>query len=475
MSKYQAIFAFIVSIAFIHFYAPTVAQTPKYKMGCLFDTSKYEKVPLKAALLTREYKVLPLRISLKKYCPVPRNQGELGTCTAWAVAYAARTIIEARQNNFFTTTQITQNSFSPTFTYAMAKFNFDKECTYGAFIADALENMKKGGTVKFADFKGDCPTVIPKHLIAKAQNFKIKGYLKLFNPSDKNQSKWLRTHAVKKSLAENKPVIIGMKSPDSFQKAKNCWLPTEDPNDEHYGHAMTVIGYDDAKFGGAFEVMNSWGTAWGNQGFIWIRYQDFANFVREAYEMIELPNKNLPLPPTTPLSADLSGKLKMMTASGEEIKPTWNGKFYQVANTIPSGTKFRLFLSNNEPAYVYVFASDTDSQFLQLFPYGEGVSPALLSKKNDLAIPDEEHYLALDQVAGTDYLCVVYSKEVLDIQRFKDNIASQSGSLVEKIQKVLANKLVAQQDVSYKTGEIAFSATSKGKETVLLALEVKHK
>ncbi len=473
MSKYQIIFIFTAVFIFVKFSSQVTGQTPQYKMGCLFDTAKYGKVPAKATLLTREYKVLPARNSLKKYCPIPRNQGDFGTCTAWAVAYAARTIIEARQNNLLTIQQITQNSFSPTFTYSMAKFNFDKECTYGAFIADALENMKKSGAVKFTDFRGDCPTTVPKNLLTKAQNFKIKGYLKLFNPSDKNQSKWFRTHAVKKSLAENKPVIIGMKSPESFQKAKNCWLPTEDPEDEHYGHAMTIIGYDDTKFGGAFEVMNSWGTAWGNQGFMWVRYQDFANFVREAYEMIELPSKNAP--PTASLSADLSGKLKMMTASGEEIKPTWNGKFYQVQNMMVSGTKFRLFLSNNEPAYVYVFASDHENQLLQLFPHGEGVSPALLSKKNEVAIPDEEHYLALDQAAGTDYLCVIYSKEVIDTQGLRNNIENQSGSLVEKIQKALAGKLVASQDVNYKVSEIAFSATSKGKETVLLALEVKHK
>ena len=36
----------------------------------------------------------------------------------------------------------------------------------------------------------------------------------------------------------------------------------------HQMHAMTIIGYDDNKYGGAFEVMNSWGEAFGNKGFV---------------------------------------------------------------------------------------------------------------------------------------------------------------------------------------------------------------
>jgi hypothetical protein len=474
MNTNQFISIFVIAFLFANIPFFCLAQTPTYKTGCLFDTAKYGKVPMKATLLTREYKILPAKNSLKKYCPLPRNQGDFGTCTAWAVAYCARTIIEAKQNNLLTIQQITQNSFSPTYTYSLAKFNFDTECTYGAFIADALEMMKKTGAVKFNDLRGDCPQKISPSLTTKATNFRIKGYLKLFNSADNQQSKWLKINAIKKSLSEDKPVIIGMKCPPSFQTAKNCWTPKESANDEHYGHAMTVIGYDDTKFGGAFEIMNSWGTTWGNLGFIWVKYADFASFVREAYEMIELPSKNPP--PATPIAfTDLSGKLKTVTASGEEVKLNWNGKFYQLQNPLASGSKFRLYLSNNEPAYVYVLASDEQAAIAQLFPHQEGVSAALTSKKSEVAIPDEEHYLALDQTAGTDYLCVIYSKEMIDIEKLKKDLANTSGSLVEKLQKLLVNKLVSLQDISYKPNEMSFSASSKGKETVLLALEITHK
>jgi hypothetical protein len=46
---------------------------------------------------------------------------------------------------------------------------------------------------------------------------------------------------------------------------------------------MTVIGYDDYIYGGAFRVVNSWGSDYGNEGFIWIKYDDFSKYAVEAY------------------------------------------------------------------------------------------------------------------------------------------------------------------------------------------------
>jgi C1A family cysteine protease len=38
-------------------------------------------------------------------------------------------------------------------------------------------------------------------------------------------------------------------------------------------HAMAIVGYSDAKQ--AFKVRNSWGTDWGNAGYVWIGYDTF--------------------------------------------------------------------------------------------------------------------------------------------------------------------------------------------------------
>ena len=46
---------------------------------------------------------------------------------------------------------------------------------------------------------------------------------------------------------------------------------------------MVVVGYDDYKNGGSFEVMNSWGPEFGDNGFVWIKYTDVKKYLDEGY------------------------------------------------------------------------------------------------------------------------------------------------------------------------------------------------
>ncbi|HLG34931.1 MAG TPA: hypothetical protein VI757_08640, partial [Bacteroidia bacterium] len=47
--------------------------------------------------------------------------------------------------------------------------------------------------------------------------------------------------------------------------------------------AMLAVSYDDEKYGGAIEVLNSWGKQWGNNGFAWIRYSDCLKWFSGVY------------------------------------------------------------------------------------------------------------------------------------------------------------------------------------------------
>jgi len=49
------------------------------------------------------------------------------------------------------------------------------------------------------------------------------------------------------------------------------------PNDPvQGGHAVVTVGYDDnrkiGKYKGALKIRNSWGTAWGEEGYGWLPY-----------------------------------------------------------------------------------------------------------------------------------------------------------------------------------------------------------
>lgn len=242
----------------------------------------------------REHLDLPNKASLLQYCPEIKNQGHYGTAVSWASVYAARTIAEAVKYGWTDKQRITEEAFSPLFVYAQIKEKDDANCNRGSFIFEALRLMKEKGVVKFSDFDDLCASItdIDDELMKKAESFKLDVYSTLFSINEKDWNK--KVFAVKKSLSENHPVVISMwLDKATFQETKAVLnLETVDKefprkskaSSEGY-HAMCVVGYDDNLYGGAFQIMNSWGTDWGDDGFFLAKYDDFARTVDQAYEL----------------------------------------------------------------------------------------------------------------------------------------------------------------------------------------------
>lgn len=439
-----------------------------YNTGLVFDDDKYDEAPIKATLTRGLYvESIPAQNSLKPYCPAPMNQGDYGTCVGWSSNWAARTIIEAMKNGWTDRNTINANAYSPGFIYQMIKDKSDENCSYGASIFDALNYMKFNGSVKYTDFDQQCTPSVDESVKDKAMRHKIKDFARLFG---REQSPSIKIETVKKSLSENYPVVFGMKCAPSFYDAKEVWQPTEDHTGSFGGHAMCVIGYDDNKYGGAFEIMNSWGEDWGNDGFIWVRYEDFGNFTKYAYEVFSEPTRK----PVAVATEDLSGKVKFVTDKGKEMKGELVGQYYKMIQKYKSGTSFRIYMSNNEPAYVYALGTDNTQEIFQLFPYAPGVSAALNYKENDVALPSEDHYITMDNTVGKDYLCVLYSKDELDIEQIKRELEGTSGKFMNRLKMVLGDQLVAPENVSFEGEEIAFKAFSKGSSIVALIVETDH-
>jgi C1A family cysteine protease len=90
---------------------------------------------------------------------------------------------------------------------------------------------------------------------------KVTGFSRVFNPK---LSKQENISALKVALSEGHPVVIGMGLPQSFYAIGENGLFEPKQDDAKFiadygGHAMAVIGYDDERFGGTFEIVNSWG------------------------------------------------------------------------------------------------------------------------------------------------------------------------------------------------------------------------
>lgn len=467
-------------ILFLFLGCQTLFSQERFNTGLEFDDAAYQAAPKKAKL-TRGLEKVPVAASIKQYAPYPGNQGRHGTCTAWASSYCGRTIVEAVKNGWTDRAIITEKAFSPAFLFRVLKPS-DSDCNGGSTVASAFSTLKSIGTIPYNDLSTMCTPALSTAQMEKASQFKIKDFMRLF---DVTATAEIKINAVKKAIAEKKPVVIGMSCPVSFSYAKEVWMPNEQPTPDLGGHAMCVVGYDDLKFGGAFEVQNSWGINWGDKGYVWIKYEDFARFTRYSYEFIDLPEPKPELP-------DLSGQLRFELSSGQEMRAnllvstrgltivpakTEPGPLtlYRMANAYTSGTRFRIYISNNQPAFVYAISSDLSNEISKIFPYEDGISAALTDKKNDVAIPDEDHFIEFDNKPGKDFLCVLYSKDELNINKLVQEISAQQGSFSERIFNVIGDKIVDPKGIKFSAESIAFEGFSNGKAIVPMMVELEHR
>ena len=465
-----------LSILFLFFVGTYAFGQKHYMMGLPPDDGRYNKLPRKAGLLTRSYVSLPAKHSLFAYCPIARSQGNHGTCSSWATGYAARTIAEAVKYGWPDQNQVSSEAFSPLFVYTMIKQREDSDCQYGVYINEALELMKTKGVSKMASFDVPCADYVRDDIKNAARQHTIDDYSTLFDMFCDNPAE--KITKVKKSLCEDRPVVIAMHIPHSFFDTGGNWNGTSDIDPSQHGyHALCVIGYDNYVDGGAFQIMNSWGDYWGDNGFVWVKYDDFAKYVDQAYEVYV--KKEAPKPSPSPQKYTMDGEMMIASHNGTNNMPvlfTENGELphYATLEDYLSGTKFRLYMNNHEPAWVYIIASDLNNEVSKLFPYDNIVSAYMNYSENNFAIPDEQHDFEFDNTAGTDYFCVLYSQEQLDIDNIVWQIKRSNGTFYQKLQAVLGDKMASLEDVRYIQNYMGFSAKTN-KSIVPLVVEISHK
>jgi hypothetical protein len=450
----------------------TVTGAFGQSMGAIFD-EHYDNLPRRAELSTRSYEGLPISFTLRQYAPLPGDQSDYGTCVAWAVAYAARTISESIALNRVNQTETTQNAFSPVYVYRNIRPD-DPECVRGAQIYSALDFMRDTGAVKMLEVERSVSfPMVNLAYYRSSRQYPIADYVTLFSREDR-QKPALITRIVKKSLTEGKPVIIGMNAPNSFLVATEVWQPLEDPRYFYGGHAVCVVGYDDNRYGGAFEVLNSWGRKWGNGGYIWIPYQVFVNFVTEGYEIIEnIANFSE--------TVRFDGFVQMEVSDTETRTASFtlnqNGH-YTSTETYTEGTQVRYLIGARESAYVYSF---TVSQPLNenwfyapvlLFPQA-GISPLLNYNDSAVILPEGNRTISLE-TPGTEYLITLYSKQSLDIQNIIRIFTSTNGSINKRLAAAIGDGYTTA--LSFNENEAAFTvAPDNPRSVAALIIAIEHR
>ena len=156
---------------------------------------------------------------------------------------------------------------SPAFIYNQIKV---AGCDGGSQIPSAMELISDTGIVTLSEMpynENECdkqPTEIQVNL---AEENKITSFSYLDGSTLFDQAKAF--------LNNNQPIVIAISiDRNHFGKIDtNGDAVYREFETDDGAHAMLVVGYNDKK--NAFKVVNSWGTSWGNNGFVWIDYKAF--------------------------------------------------------------------------------------------------------------------------------------------------------------------------------------------------------
>lgn len=203
---------------------------------------------------------LPAAYSLNM--PPVRNQGTEGSCVAFAVAYYARSAEQYYKTGASSFSDAT-NSFSPEYVFNQVKI--DASCSASA-VVNSLDLIKSQGVCTWQSMPYTpygCSTMPATAQTTEAANYKISSYSKIIN-SDQT--------AIKTMLAAKHPVVASFTIDPSFYSATPGFI-WKSLTGNSGSHTMALCGYDDAKH--AYKAINSWGTSWGDAGYIWIDYDFF--------------------------------------------------------------------------------------------------------------------------------------------------------------------------------------------------------
>jgi hypothetical protein len=229
---------------------------------------------------------------------------------------------------------------------------------------------------------------------------------------------------------------------------------------------MCVIGYDDYYEGGAFQIMNSWGEEWGDEGLFWMRYNDFDYFTREAYGLYPMGDADEIVSDVLEVEMGL-----VENATGSYIPLDHKGGItFASATRVTPDFDFKVEITNSLACFTYIFGKETDGTSYVLFPYTKKHSP--YCGITGTRIFPKDYSLYPDEQGDRDYIAIVISRQKLDFYLLNEAISGAPGSTYDqKVFAALESELV--RDIDFQDGKtIKFSTGKSNRNTVALVLEI---
>lgn len=209
------------------------------------------------------------------------DQGYIGACTANAcmgvAEYYMRAILRGRTIDL-----------SRLFVYKTTRNLLGWTGDSGGTIRSAILAMRMFGAppesyMPYTDVEPDYDIEPTPFIYMLAQNFAQNLYA--YRIDRENVTPAMVMDSTKLCLLNNRPLVFGTSMYSSIDtNPASGEIPYPAPEEEnHGGHAMCIVGYDDTKkitnagsgvtTTGAFVVRNSWGVDWGESGYGWLPYK----------------------------------------------------------------------------------------------------------------------------------------------------------------------------------------------------------
>lgn len=209
--------------------------------------------------------------SLKPYMMPVRKTGFRGNDLAYAAASCLEYYVNLGRNY--------KINLSPDFiSLSLAgsgKVNNSKE---------VLDFMSEQGTVNAAIVPYDANQLTGA--VFSTQKFDVVNYLHIFTNLTRDRQ---RVFEAKKALMKGNPILVEFAT-DGKMKSQVGTRHMDRVGNGTTVDYLVVVGYNENEE--AFEVMSTWGTNWGANGYIWIKYDDFGKLAQNGYVLI--PNETYP-------------------------------------------------------------------------------------------------------------------------------------------------------------------------------------
>jgi C1A family cysteine protease len=203
---------------------------------------------------------LPAKVDLRSKCPPVYDQGQLGSCTANAIAGAYE----------FDQVQERQPDFMPSrlFIYFNERtMEGTVDIDAGAMIRDGIKSVAKLGVCTENSWPYDIAA------------FSERPGTACYREALKHQAVVYRSvperlNMLQACLATGIPFVFGFSVYDGFESeevARTGVVNMPGPREKQVGgHAVVAVGYDNSTQ--RFTVRNSWGKSWGQKGYCTMPY-----------------------------------------------------------------------------------------------------------------------------------------------------------------------------------------------------------